>query len=136
MSKKNLIDILPLVSKPSRYIGAEVNSYMKDPAKASLRVALCFPDAYEVGISHLGLKVLYEVLNSREEIYAERAYSPWPDMEGKLKEQGIPLSTVETGTPLSDMDIVAFTLQYELSYSNILNMLALAGIPLTQNRQG
>lgn len=130
MSKKNLLDILPLVSKPSRYIGAEVNSCLKDPAQVALRVALCFPDAYEVGISHLGLKVLYEVLNSREDIYAERAYSPWPDMEEELKEHGIPLSTVETGTSLSDMDIVAFTLQYELSYSNILNMLALSGIPL------
>ncbi|MBI5695463.1 MAG: TIGR03960 family B12-binding radical SAM protein [Nitrospirae bacterium] len=130
MPNKTLLEILPLVAKPSRYIGAEINSIKKDPAGVSLRAALCFPDVYEVGISHLGLKVLYEALNRRPDIYAERAYSPWMDLEEKLRENGIPLSTVETLTPLGQMDVVGFTLQYELSYTNILNMLDLAGIPV------
>ena len=130
MNREKFLGILPLVSKPSRYIGAEVNSCIKDPAGIDLRVALCFPDTYEVGISHLGLKVLYGALNRRPEFYAERAYCPWPDMEEKMREQGVLLTTLETGTPLSEMDIVGFTLQYELSYTNILTMLDLAGIPL------
>ncbi|HLB25156.1 MAG TPA: radical SAM protein, partial [Nitrospirota bacterium] len=128
--KEEIFKILPLVSKPSRYIGAEVNSCAKDPAEAGLRVALCFPDVYEVGISHLGLKVLYEALNARTDIYAERSYSPWPDMEAILRERGLPLFTLETFTPLSEMDIIGFTLQYELSYTNVLNMLSLSGLPL------
>jgi len=130
MTNDRLLKILPLVSKPSRYIGAEVNSCFKDTDGALLRVALCFPDVYEVGMSHLGLKVLYEALSARPDVYAERAYSPWPDMEEKLREHSIPLSTLETGTPLSDMDVVGFTLQYELSYTNLINMLSLSGIPL------
>lgn len=128
--KDKILNILPLVTKPSRYIGAEVNSCIKDPAKVSLRVALCFPDTYEVGISHLGLKILYDILNARDDIYAERAYAPWADMEARLREARLPLTTVETFAPLSGMDIVGFTLQYELSYTNVLNMLDLAGIPL------
>ena len=132
-----LLSVLPLVSKPSRYIGAEVNSVVKDPESVSLRVALCFPDVYEVGVSHLGLKVLYEVLNHREYIYAERAYAPWYDMEDALRARNLPLTTLETGTPLSEMDVVGFTLQYELSYTNILNMLDLGGIPLlSKDRDG
>jgi len=136
MKKEDLWDILPLVSKPARYIGAEINSVTKDPSKAGVRVALCFPDTYEVGISHLGLKVLYEVLNRREHVYAERAYAPWPDMEEKLLEKGLRLPAVETGTPLGEMDIVGFTLQYELSYTNLLNMMALSGIPLYAGERG
>jgi len=136
MIREALLKILPLVSKPSRYIGAEINSYAKDPDKVSLRVALCFPDAYEVGISHLGLKVLYEALNRRDDIYAERAYAPWQDMEDVLKEKGFLLSTVETFTPLSEMDVIGFTLQYELSYTNVLNMLALSGIPVLSGERG
>lgn len=130
MNKELFYKILPSVSKPSRYIGSELNAVMKDPAGVKLRAALCFPDTYEVGISHLGLKYLYEALNRRPDIYAERAYAPWPDMEEKLVAEGLPLTTLETVTPLSEMDIVGFTLQYELSYTNILNMLALSGIPL------
>lgn len=133
---KNLTDILPLVSKPSRYLGHEVNSVRKDPEGVRLRFALCFPDTYEVGISHLGLKILYEALNRMPGVYAERAYAPWPDMEEALKEEGLPLSTVETDTPLNRMDVVGFTLQYELSYANVLNMMALSGIPLRSAERG
>jgi radical SAM family uncharacterized protein/radical SAM-linked protein len=128
--KDKILSILPLVSKPSRYIGAEVNSCVKDPSSVSLLVALCFPDVYEVGISHLGLKILYEIFNARDDIYAERCFAPWPDMEEKLKEHKLPLTTLETFTPLSGMDLIGFTLQYELSYTNVLNMLSLAGLPL------
>ncbi len=130
------LKLLPLVTKPSRYIGAEINSYEKDPETVSLRVALCFPDVYEVGISHLGLKVLYEALNLRPDIYAERAYAPWQDMDEMLRANGLLLSTLETFTPLSEMDIVGFTLQYELSYTNVLNMLALSGMPLKSSERG
>jgi len=133
---RQLTDILPLVSKPSRYIGREINSAIKDPERAALRFALCFPDTYEVGISHLGLKVLYEALNRVDSVYAERAYAPWPDMEKALKNNGLPLGTVETGTPLCRMDVVGFTLQYELSYTNVLNMLALSGIPIRSSERG
>jgi len=128
--KEKILAVLPLVSKPSRYIGAEVNSCVKDPAAVSLRVALCFPDTYEVGISHLGVKVLYEALNAHPGVYAERAFSPWTDMEAKLRELGLPLTTIETWTPLNEMDVVGFTLQYELSYTNILAMLDLGGLLL------
>ena len=103
---------------------------MKDPESVSLTWALCFPDAYEVGMSHLGLKVLYEILNARPDIWAQRVFAPWPDMEGKLREHNLPLYALEGFTPLGEMDIIAFTLQYELSYTNILNMLDLAGLPL------
>lgn len=136
MHNDKYYEILPLVTKPSRYIGAEINSVTKDPADVLLRVALCFPDSYEVGISHLGLKVLYEALNRMDTVYAERSYAPWPDMEAKLRELGLPLTTVETGTPLGQMDVVGFTLQYELSYTNVLNMLSLSGIPLRSSERG
>ncbi|MGC2423801.1 MAG: TIGR03960 family B12-binding radical SAM protein [Nitrospirota bacterium] len=130
MFKDKILRILPLVTKPSRYIGAEVNAVVKDPDSVSLTWALCFPDAYEVGMSHLGLKVLYEVLNARPDIWAQRVFAPWTDMEEKLREHNLPLYALEGFTPLGEMDIIAFTLQYELSYTNILNMLDLAGLPV------
>jgi radical SAM family uncharacterized protein/radical SAM-linked protein len=129
MFKDKILRILPLVTKPSRYIGAEVNAVVKDPASVSLTWALCFPDAYEVGMSHLGLKVLYEILNARPDIWAQRVFAPWTDMEEKLREHDLPLYALEGFTPLGEMDIIAFTLQYELSYTNILNMLDLSGLP-------
>lgn len=116
------------VEKPARYMGGEMGSVRKD--HVDLRVALAFPDVYEVGMSHLGLRILYHVLNSVDGVAAERVYTPWPDREKQLREAGAQLSTLETETPLSDCDIVGFTLQYELSYSNILSMMNLAGIPL------
>lgn len=116
------------VEKPARYMGGEMGSIRKDAA--NLRFALAFPDVYEVGMSHLGLRILYHILNAVEEIAAERVFAPWPDMEEQMETAGARLSTLETATPLADCDIIGFTLQYELSYTNILNMLRLARIPL------
>ncbi len=122
--------ILPLVEKPSRYIGGEVNAVIKDRSECKLSFALAFPDTYEIGMSHLGLQILYSILNAVPEISAERFYSPWPDMESRMRKNNIPLSSLESHTPLKDFDIVGFSLQYELSYTNVLNMLELGGIPI------
>ncbi len=116
------------VEKPARYMGGEMGSVRKDVV--DLRFALAFPDVYEVGMSHLGLRILYHVLNGVAGIAAERVFAPWPDMEAQLKESGTSLTTLESGTPLEKCDIIGFTLQYELSYTNIINMLRLSGIPL------
>jgi radical SAM family uncharacterized protein/radical SAM-linked protein len=129
--KSNIAEhILPFVSKPSRYIAGEWNTAAKDPAKVDVRMALAFPDAYEIGMSHLGLKILYQLLNARPEILAERAYAPWVDAEMLFRRHGIPLCSHESALPLAGFDILGFTLQYELSFATILNMLDLAGIPL------
>ena len=122
---------LPSVAKPARYTGGEWNMVRKDPAAVSVRFALALPDVYEVGMSNLGLKILYGVLNDRQDTYAERAYCPWPDMEQAMRETGTPLTSLETQTPLRDFDAVGVSLQYEMTYSNILTMLDLGGIPLT-----
>ncbi|MBI2457429.1 MAG: TIGR03960 family B12-binding radical SAM protein [candidate division NC10 bacterium] len=122
--------ILPSVTRPSRYIAGEWNSVGKDPETAEVRVALAFPDAYEIGMSHMGLKILYQILNARPEILAERAYAPWLDAEALFRRHGIPLCSHESSLPLGSFDILGFTLQYELSFATILNMLELAGIPL------
>ena len=114
-------------SKPSRYIGSEINTIRKD---ARLNIALCFPDTYEIGMSHVGLKILYSIINSIEDVSAERVYAPWTDLESYLSDNGLPLTSLEHRRPLKDFDIVGFTLQYELSYTNILNMLDLGGIPV------
>ncbi len=116
------------VEKPARYMGGEMGSIRKDAA--DLRFALAFPDVYEVGMSHLGLRILYHILNEVEGIAAERVFAPWPDMEAQMRAAAVPLATLESGTALAECDIVGFTLQYELSYTNILNMLRLGGIPL------
>ncbi len=116
------------VEKPARYMGGEMGSIRKD--NADLRFVLAFPDVYEVGMSHLGLRILYHILNEVEGLAAERVFAPWPDMETQMRAAGVPLATLETATPLSSCDIIGFTLQYELSYTNILNMLRLGGIPL------
>ncbi len=131
--KKEVVDIkklLPLVRRPSRYIGGEVNSIKKDLSRVALKYALAFPDSYEVGMSHLGMQILYQILNSRDDIACERVFAPWTDMETLLREKGLPLSTLESGLTLSDCHIIGFSLQYELSYTNILNMLDLGGVPL------
>lgn len=125
------------VSKPARYTGGEWNSVTK-PAGAGVacRVALCFPDTYEVGMSHLGLKILYSLLNDRPDVACERAFAPWHDMEKMMRENGLPLFSLETRSPIKEFDIVGFSLQYELSYTNVLNMLDLAGIPLFGKDRG
>jgi len=117
------------VQKPSRYLGGEINAVCKSLGDVKLRVALAFPDVYDVGMSHLGLKILYDIVNTRPDLYAERVYAAWPDLEALMRAEHRPLTTLETGTPLRDMDIVGFSLQYELGATNVLQMLDLGGIP-------
>ena len=129
--------ILLKVQKPGRYAGGELNSIVKDKSGVDVRFAFCFPDIYEVGMSHLGMKILYSLLNRMEGVWCERVFAPWTDMEALMRERGIPLYALESGDPVADFDIIGFTLQYELSYSNVLNMLDLAGVPLlARDRQG
>lgn len=122
--------ILRSVSKPGRYTGGEYGQIIKDKEKVKARFAFCFPDSYEIGMSNLGIRILYGVLNREEDIWCERVYAPWVDMEEKMREFKIPLWAHESGDPIAQFDFVGFTLQYEMSYTNILNMLDLAGIPL------
>jgi len=114
--------------KPARYMGGEVGIIRK--TSPEIRFALAFPDVYEIGMSHLGFQILYGILNSLDWLAAERVYTPWPDREAQLIESGTPLTTLESSSLLSEIDILGFTLQHELSYTNILNMLRLSGIPL------
>jgi len=123
------------VEKPARYTGGEQNSVAKDPKSVDVRFALAFPDVYEVGMSHLGSLILYEVLNGRGDVGCERVYAPWPDMEDLLRRKGWPLFTLESFSALGEFDIVGFSLQYELSYTNVLAMLDLAGIPLRASQR-
>ncbi len=118
------------IEKPARYIGGEYNSVKKNHDAVDVRVALAFPDVYEVAMSHLGLKIIYSVINKRNDALAERVYAPWVDMEVLMKEKKLPLFSLETRTPVRDFDIVGFTLPYEMCYTNVLNMLHLAGIPI------
>jgi radical SAM family uncharacterized protein len=122
--------VLPRVAKPGQYAGGERNIIVKDHASVDLKVALAFPDTYGVGMSHLGLKILYHMLNARDDIAAERVFAPWMDMEAELRGRDIPLHTLETFTPVSEFDVIGFSMQYELCYTNLLNMLELAGIPV------
>jgi len=122
-------EVLSLVSKPVRYLGQEINSIRKDPAQVSLRCCLAFPDVYEVGMSHLGIQILYHILNGKKGVACERAFAPWVDMEKVLREKGVPLPSLESSTPLHQFDILGFSLQYEICYTNVLNMLDLCHIP-------
>jgi radical SAM family uncharacterized protein/radical SAM-linked protein len=129
MDGRVLKEFLSLVSKPVRYLGQEINSIKKDPAEVRLKFCLAFPDVYEVGMSHLGLQILYQILNGRKEISCERAFAPWVDMEKVLRDKNLPLSSLESSTPLNRFDILGFSLQYELCFTNVLNMLDLCQIP-------
>lgn len=128
--KKTLDEILYLVEKPARYIGGEVNSVVKTDLDNKVRIGFGFPDVYEVAMSHLGMQILYGLQNSMEDVYCERVFAPWTDMEAQMRENEIELFTLETKTPVKELDLLSFTLQYELSYTNILNMLSLGNIPL------
>ena len=130
MQEKNVSSVLKAVQKPGRYIGGEYNSVMKDKESVKCRFAFCFPDTYEIGMSNLGVRILYDALNREEDIWCERVYAPWTDMKEKMEEYAIPLASVESGDPLKAFDMVAFSLQYELCYTTALAMLDLAGIPL------
>ncbi|MCD6586768.1 MAG: TIGR03960 family B12-binding radical SAM protein [Desulfobacteraceae bacterium] len=129
MKNQSMKDLLPLIEKPSRYLGNEKNSVKKDIEKISLHVALAFPDLYEIGMSHFGLQILYHILNEQSHIAAERVYAPGLDLAAHMTSSGIPLSSLESGTPLSKFDIIGFSLLYEMNYTNVLMMLDLAGIP-------
>ncbi|MDY6313862.1 MAG: TIGR03960 family B12-binding radical SAM protein [Clostridia bacterium] len=124
----NLDKLLKKIQKPSRYTGGEWGSVKKDPESVDVRFAFCFPDTYEVGMSHLGMRILYHLYNSRDDIYCERVFAPLEDFEQLLKENGMPLFSLETKTPLCDFDMIGFTLQYELCYTNILNMLEMGRV--------
>lgn len=127
---------LDKVQKPARYTGGELNSAVKDKNAVDLRFALCFPDLYEIGMSHLGSKILYSLINSRPDVWCERAYAPDTDMEALMREKGIPLYGLESLEPLRDFDIIGFSLQYEMCYPTVLNMLDLAGIPVRADARG
>ena len=128
--------ILKRVEKPARYIGGEINEVIKDPSEVRLRMAFAFPDLYEIGMSYLGLQILYDIVNKRNGLYMERVFEPAPDMCSMLRKTGKPLFTLETRTPVKEMDVLGFTLQYELSYTDILDMLDLSGIPLKAKERG
>ncbi|MDO4832970.1 MAG: TIGR03960 family B12-binding radical SAM protein [Clostridia bacterium] len=130
MNNPKIEKILPRVQKPGRYTGGELGSVLKNPEEVAVRFAFCFPDTYEIGMSHLGMKILYGLINEREDAYCERFFAPWTDMEDEMRKNSVDLFSLETKTPLSDFDVIGFTLQYELSFSTILNMLDLGGVPL------
>lgn len=130
MIKKEVEKILQYVQKPARYVGGELNSVVKNPDEVALRYAFCFPDTYEIGMSHLGMKILYGLVNARDDAWCERVFAPDTDMEELMRKNNIPLFALESGDYIKDFDIIGFTLQYELSYTNVLNMLDLAGIKL------
>ena len=123
-------EILMRVEKPARYIGNELNSVMKNPKDVEIRIAMCFPDVYEIGMSHLGIQILYDMFNKREDTWCERVYSPWPDLHKIMKEENIPLFGLESQEPIKNLDMLGITIQYEMCYTNILQVLDLAQIPL------
>ena len=130
MIRKDVEKILLKVQKPGRYVGGELNAVVKDKHSVDVRFAFCFPDTYEIGMSHLGMKILYSLFNERKDIWCERVFAPWPDFENVMRQNDIPLFALESRDAIKDFDFIGFTLQYELSYSNVLNMLELAGVPL------
>ena len=121
-------EILLTVEKPARYIGNEINSIKKPLDEVKIRFAMCFPDVYEIGMSHLGMKILYDMFNRRKDVYCERVFSPWPDLHRIMKEQDIPLFALESQEPLERFDFIGMTLQYEMCYTNILQILDLSHI--------
>ena len=127
---KRLERILPRVQKPARYVGGEYNEVRKDPREVDLRFAFCFPDTYEIGMSNLGYRILYGILNDMPGVWCQRAFAPWGDMEEEMRAAGIPLYALESGDPVRDFDIIGFSVGYEMAYTAILNMLDLAGVPL------
>lgn len=123
-------EILLSIQQPARYIGGEVNAVMKAPEEVDIRFAMCFPDVYEIGMSHLGIQILYDMFNSWEDTWCERVYSPWVDLDKIMREKAIPLFALESQDPVKDFDFLGITIQYEMCYTNILQILDLSGIPL------
>ena len=122
--------ILPAVQKPARYNGGEWGEIQKDKKDVRVRVAFCFPDTYEIGMSNVGMRILYGVMNRMEGVWCERVFAPWGDMEEAMRKHKLPLWALESQEPVKNFDMIAFTIGYEMAYSNILNMLDLAGVPL------
>ena len=129
MFDQKIEEMIEQVQKPARYTGGEMNTAIKSWPEAEVHFAFCFPDTYEVAMSHLGMKILYGVINQQPWALCERVCMPWVDMKALMEKEGVPLFSLETRTPLNRFDVVGFTLQYEMSYSNILAMLKLGGIP-------
>ena len=129
-------DILMEIDKPARYLGNEMNVVVKDPSKVDIRFAMCFPDVYEIGMSHLGIQILYEMLNRRDDVYCERVYSPWPDLHEIMVRDRIPLFALESQDELRKFDFIGITLQYEMCYTNILQILDLSQIPIWAKDRG
>lgn len=129
-------DILMKIEKPERYIGHEVNSVMKDKKNIAIRFAMCFPDVYEIGMSHLGIQILYDMFNSWEDVWCERVYSPWVDLDAVMRKEGIPLFALESQEPVKEFDFLGITIQYEMCYTNILQVLDLSQIPLNASERG
>ncbi len=127
---RTLEHILPRVQKPARYTGGEYNAVVKDRGQVEVRYALCFPDTYEIGMSNLGVRILYGVMNELEGVWCERVFAPWGDMEEEMRREGILLYGLESGDSIADFDIIGFSLGYEMAYTNVLNMLDLAGLPV------
>ena len=136
MTLRDCPELLRTVEKPGRYTGGELYEIKKDPTAVDVRVAFCFPDTYEIGMSNLGMRILYDCLNAEDGVWCERVFAPWLDMDERMQTLGIPLSAIESGDPVVDFDIVAFTLQYELCYTTALHMMKLAGIPLLAAERG
>ena len=128
--KEKIDSLLDRVQKPARYMGGEMNCVLKDPESVAIRYAFAFPDVYEVGMSHLGSRILYDIINKKDDALCERVFMPWVDMADLMRQEHVPLFTLETRSPVSGFDMLGFTLQYEMSYTNILEMLDLSGIPL------
>ena len=135
MVRSDIEKFLLQVEKPGRYVGGEPNSVVKEKSGVNIRFAFCFPDVYEIGMSHLGMKILYGLYNSIPDVWCERVFAPWPDMEAKMREYSVPLYGLESGDSLKEFDFVGFTLQYELSYSNIFTMLNLSDIPFLSSER-
>ena len=129
-------EVLLSVSEPARYIGGELNSVVKDKSKVQVRFAMCFPDVYEIGMSHLGIQILYDMFNRREDVWCGRVYSPWTDLDAIMRKKNIPLFALESQDPIKDFDFLGITLQYEMCYTNILQILDLSGIPLHAEDRG
>ena len=128
--------ILTSVSRPGRYAGGEYGQIVKDKQDIKARFAFCFPDSYEIGMSNLGMRILYHCLNQHDDIWCERVFAPWEDMQTQMKAHDLPLTALESGDPISDFDFVGFTLQYEMCYTTVLNMLTLGNIPLYAKDRG
>jgi len=133
---KKMERILLRVQKPARYTGGEYGQTIKELSSVRTRFAFCFPDTYEIGMSNLGMRILYGVLNNMDGVWCERVFAPWGDMENEMRENGIPLYALESGDRVRDFDIVAFSLGYEMAYTNVLNMLDLAGLPVRSSDRG